>query len=70
MRALQTELRGKGVKIGILAPGVVETRLLKQSGFSGQGMTTEESVRTTMRNIDQLDDNADMRLNTGEKIPW
>jgi NAD(P)-dependent dehydrogenase (short-subunit alcohol dehydrogenase family) len=70
MRAMQAELRPKGVKVGILAPGVVETRLLRQSGFSGQGMTTEESVRTTMRNIDQLDDSADMRINTGEKLPW
>ncbi len=70
MRALQAELRSKGVKVGILAPGVVETRLLRQSGFSGQGMTPEESVRTTIRNIDQLDDSADMRINTGEKLPW
>lgn len=70
MRALQAELRGRGVKVGILAPGVVETRLLRQSGFSGQGMTTAESVRTTMRNIDQVDDSADMRINTGEKLPW
>jgi NAD(P)-dependent dehydrogenase (short-subunit alcohol dehydrogenase family) len=70
MRALAAELRPKGVKVGILAPGVVETRLLRQSGFSGQGMTTEESVRTTMRNIEQLDDSADMRINTGEKLPW
>lgn len=70
MRTLQAELRSKGVKVGILAPGVVETRLLRQSGFGGQGMTPEESVRTTMRNIDQLDDSADMRINTGEKLPW
>jgi NAD(P)-dependent dehydrogenase (short-subunit alcohol dehydrogenase family) len=70
MRTLQVELRSKGVKVGILAPGVVETRLLRQSGFGGQGMTPEESVRTTMRNIDQLDDSADMRINTGEKLPW
>ena len=70
MRALQAELRPKGVKVGILAPGVVETRLLRQSGFSGQGITPQESVRTTMRNIDQLDDSADMRINTGEKLPW
>jgi NAD(P)-dependent dehydrogenase (short-subunit alcohol dehydrogenase family) len=70
MRALQAELRPRGIKVGILAPGVVETRLLRQSGFGGQGMTTEESVRTTMRNIDQLDDSADMRINTGEKLPW
>lgn len=70
MRALQVELRPKGIKVGILAPGVVETRLLRQSGFSGQGLTPEESVRTTMRNIDQLDDSAEMRLNTGEKLPW
>ncbi len=70
MRALAADLRPKGVKVGILAPGVVETRLLRQSGFGGRGMTPEESVRTTMRNIDQLDDSADMRLNTGEKLPW
>ena len=70
MRALQAEMRSKGVKVGILAPGVVETRLLRQSGFGGQGMTPEESVRTTLLNIDKLDDSADMRINTGEKLPW
>ena len=70
MRALQAELRSKGVKVGILAPGVVETRLLRQSGFGGQGMTPEESVRTTMLNIDKLDDSADMRINTGARLPW
>jgi NAD(P)-dependent dehydrogenase (short-subunit alcohol dehydrogenase family) len=70
MRALQAETRAKGIKVGILAPGVVETRLLRQSGFSGQGLTTEESVRTTMQNIDKLDQSAEMYLNTGEKLPW
>lgn len=70
MRALAADLRPKGVKVGILAPGVVETRLLRQSGFGGRGMTPEESVRTTLRNIEQLDDSADMRINTGEKLPW
>ncbi|MFM8845699.1 MAG: SDR family oxidoreductase, partial [Gammaproteobacteria bacterium] len=38
MRTLQAEVRAKGVKIGILAPGMVDTRLLRQSGYEGPGV--------------------------------
>jgi NAD(P)-dependent dehydrogenase (short-subunit alcohol dehydrogenase family) len=35
MHALQSDVRDQGVKVGILAPGMVETRLLRQSGYAG-----------------------------------
>lgn len=72
MRTLQAEVRSKGIKVGILAPGVVETRLLQQSGFSGPGtLSPEESAASVIRNIEALDDqDANFILNTGETLPW
>ena len=71
MRTLQAEVRAKGVKVGILAPGVVDTRLLRQSGFSGPGtLNTEQSVTAVIRNIENLTQDAEMILYTGEKLPW
>jgi NAD(P)-dependent dehydrogenase (short-subunit alcohol dehydrogenase family) len=71
MRALQVELRGKGVKVGILAPGMVDTRLLRQSGYEGPGvLTTLQSVTAVISRIDNLDQSAEMVLYSGEKLPW
>ncbi|MCS6947167.1 MAG: SDR family oxidoreductase, partial [Steroidobacteraceae bacterium] len=55
MRTLQADTRAQGIKVGILAPGVVDTRLLRQSGYRGAALTPEESARTTIANIDRLD---------------
>ena len=71
MRTLQAELRGKGVKIGILAPGVVETRLLRQSGYRGPGVITpQQSVTAVIANIAKLDQTAEITLYNGDKVPW
>ena len=71
MRTLQAELRGKGVKVGILAPGVVETRLLRQSGYRGPGVITpEQSVTAVIANIAKLDQTAEITLYNGDKVPW
>jgi short-subunit dehydrogenase len=71
MRTLQVELRGKGVKVGILAPGMVDTRLLRQSGYEGPGVLTAlQSVTAVISRIDDLDQSAEMVLYSGEKLPW
>ena len=71
MRTLQAEVREQGVKIGILAPGMVSTRLLHSSGYQGPGVIeAPQSVTAVIGHIERLDQNAEMTLYTGEKIPW
>lgn len=71
MRTLQAELRGRGVKVGILAPGMVDTRLLRQSGYEGPGVIqAPQSVTAVIGHIDRLTQDAEMILYTGDKLPW
>ncbi len=70
MRTLQAETRARGVKVGILAPGMVETRLLRASGFPGAGITPEKSVTGVIRNIDNLTQDAQIILYDGSIVPW
>lgn len=71
MRTLQAEVREQGVKVGILAPGMVDTRLLRQSGYEGPGVIdAPQSVSAVMGHIDRLTQDADMTLYTGDKLPW
>jgi hypothetical protein len=60
------------VSVGILAPGVVETRLLQQAGYGGMGMTTEQSVTDVIRNIENLnvEHSGQYILHNGEIVPW
>jgi NAD(P)-dependent dehydrogenase (short-subunit alcohol dehydrogenase family) len=72
MRTLQAEVRARGIRVGILAPGVVETRLLRQSGWQGPAqLQPAESVAAVIRNIDQLDgQDAKFILFDGTEVPW
>lgn len=71
-RALSVELAPRGISVGILAPGVVETRLLQQAGYGGRGMTTAESVTGVIRNIDDLgaETSGQYIIYTGDTVPW
>ncbi len=71
MRTLQAEVRDRGVKVGILAPGMVDTRLLRSSGYEGPGVIqAPQSVTAVMRHIEALTHDAEMTLYTGDKLPW
>jgi NAD(P)-dependent dehydrogenase (short-subunit alcohol dehydrogenase family) len=71
MRTLQAEVRDRGVKVGILAPGMVDTRLLRSSGYEGPGVIeAPQSVAAVMRHIEALTQDAEMTLYTGDKLPW
>lgn len=71
MRTLQAEVREQGVKIGILAPGMVDTRLLRQSGYEGPGViNAPQSVTAVIGHIENLSQDAEMTLYTGDKLPW
>jgi len=71
MRTLQAEVRALGVKIGILAPGMVDTRLLRQSGYEGPGVIqAPQSVAAVIGHIENLTQDAEMILYTGDRLPW
>ena len=71
MRTLQAEVRDRGIKVGILAPGMVDTRLLRSSGYEGPGVIqAPQSVTAVMRHIETLTQDAEMTLYTGDKLPW
>jgi NAD(P)-dependent dehydrogenase (short-subunit alcohol dehydrogenase family) len=71
-RALSVELAPRGIHVGILAPGIVETRLLQQAGYGGMGMTTEDSVTGVIRNIENLgpETSGQYIIYTGDTVPW
>jgi len=71
LRVLQVELREVGVKVGILAPGMVDTRLLRSSGYQGSGvLQVSQSVAAVIKNIERLSQSAEIILYTGETVPW
>jgi NAD(P)-dependent dehydrogenase (short-subunit alcohol dehydrogenase family) len=70
MRTLQAETRARGVKVGILAPGMVDTRLLRASGYPVAGISPEKSVTGVIRNIENLTQDAQIVLYDGSIVPW
>ena len=71
-RALAADWRGEGIMVGIIAPGMVETDLLRASGFPGRGITAEQSVRGMMQVIERmtLESNDKVVNYDGSVIPW
>ncbi|MFL2769996.1 MAG: SDR family oxidoreductase [Rhodospirillaceae bacterium] len=71
-RALSVELAERGIWVGILAPGMVNTRLLQQAGSGGRGISTEESVTAVINNIENLgrENVGQYVLYTGDILPW
>lgn len=72
MRALATELAPRGIFVGILAPGMVETRLLQQAGSGGRGIDATTSVTGVIKNIENLNaaTSGHYIIYTGDTVPW
>jgi NAD(P)-dependent dehydrogenase (short-subunit alcohol dehydrogenase family) len=66
-KSLALDLRPKGIAVGILHPGLVQTRM---TGFSG--ITTEMAVRGLLARIDELtlDNTGTFWHSNGEVLPW
>ena len=71
-RALGADWRAEGIMVGLIAPGMVETQLLRQSGFPGRGITAEVSVTGMLKVIEAmtLDSNGKAINYDASVIPW
>lgn len=72
MRALAIELAPRGILVGLMAPGMVETRILQDSGYGGRGITPAHSVSGVIRNIANLSaaTSGKVIIYTGAEVPW
>lgn len=72
MRALRNDLRGRGITVALLAPGMVDTGLLEESGFRGEALTPAESAEALYGLVEALGvDDPGKPVNVdGKVIPW
>jgi len=72
MRAIRANLIQEGVIVALIAPGMVQTQLLADSGYTGKALTPEESAAGMAEIIAGLTlDDAGTPTNVdGATIPW
>ena len=72
MRSLNSETRRRGIKVGIIFPGAVNTRMLRETGFRGNAMEPEEAVGSMIEVIESLtEETAGTFLRfDGQTLPW
>jgi len=72
MRGIRSELKPQGVTVALLAPGMVGTQLLADSGWTGPSLTPEESAIAVAANIAALTtkDRGKVVNYNGKVIPW
>jgi NAD(P)-dependent dehydrogenase (short-subunit alcohol dehydrogenase family) len=71
-RALRNDLMPRGIIVALLAPGMVETDMLAESGFTGKALSPAESAAGLYRLVAELTP-ADKGLPVnvdGKVIPW
>jgi NAD(P)-dependent dehydrogenase (short-subunit alcohol dehydrogenase family) len=68
-KSLAIDLRPRGIAVALLHPGMVRTRM---TGFSAQGISTEESVRGLLERIDalRLETSGSFWHANGQELPW
>ncbi|MCT0206365.1 SDR family oxidoreductase [Synechococcus sp. CS-1332] len=68
-KSLAIDLRPQGIAVALLHPGMVRTRM---TGFSDQGISTEESVHGLLARIDALTLETSGRFwhANGQILPW
>ncbi len=68
-KSLAIDLRPRGIAVALLHPGMVRTRM---TGFSDQGISTEESVHGLLERIDalRLETSGSFWHANGQELPW
>ncbi len=68
-KSLAIDLRPRGIAVALLHPGLVRTRM---TGFSDQGISTEESVHGLLARIDalSLETSGSFWHANGQVLPW
>ena len=68
-KSLAIDLRPRGIAVALLHPGMVRTRM---TGFSAQGISTEESVHGLLERIDalSLETSGSFWHANGQRLPW
>lgn len=71
-RALRNDLQKRGIIVAILAPGMVDTDLLAESGYSGKALTPAESAAGLYGLVEALTiEDKGIPINVdGKPIPW
>ncbi len=72
MRGLRTDMRSRGIVVALIAPGMVDTRLLYDSGWRGKSLTPAQSVTGMAAHIATLtaEDPGEIVNTDGKIIPW
>jgi NAD(P)-dependent dehydrogenase (short-subunit alcohol dehydrogenase family) len=72
MLGLKTDLKNRGITVALVAPGMVDTQLLADSGYRGKSLTPEDSVAGMAGIIANLsiDDKPTITNTDGKTIPW
>jgi NAD(P)-dependent dehydrogenase (short-subunit alcohol dehydrogenase family) len=68
-KSLAIDLKGRGIAVAILHPGLVQTRM---TNFTSSGITPEESVKGLLARIDELtlENTGTFWHANGEVLPW
>ena len=68
-KSLALDLKGRGIAVAILHPGLVQTRM---TNFTSGGITPEESVKGLLKRIDELtlENTGTFWHANGEVLPW
>ncbi len=68
-KSLSIDLKSSEISVGILHPGLVSTRM---TGFTSNGITTQESVRGLLERIDSLtlENSGTFWHSNGQILPW
>lgn len=72
MRAMRNDLAGRGIVVALVAPGMVDTDLLADSGYTGKALTPAESAAGLYKLVAELTpEDKGVPINVdGKPIPW
>ena len=72
MRAMRNDLQGRGIIVALLAPGMVETNMLEDSGYKGKALSPAESAAGLYKMVAELTpQDKGLPVNVdGKVIPW